>query len=379
MKIIITSIVDLKKSQHNRPHQFIKYLSRNHEITVLSINDWWKGKQGDLLSYSSGFDDIFKNIDYHYLTNRKVSPVLQELLFTKEIKRLLNNDFVIHFNYNSLISGYRVSKSLKTVFDLADDLPQMIMHSPQIPKFLRYYGKTLGDYYLRKNINRSKYVTLTTETLREAYKIPEDKTQIIPNGVNTKIFKNKNNAKEELGLSGFIVGYVGVLREWVNLKPVFHALKVLNKEIKILVVGSEGRFKENKLLAQELGVSDRVIFTGMIPYSEVPRYISAMDVGLIPFKQNDISNNALPMKLFEYMACEKPVISTHISPVKSKVGNNIFYASNYKEYANCINALYQDDDLRAKKGKAGRKIAENHDWEEITLKLEKILVKATER
>ena len=60
MKILITSIVDLKKSQHNRPHQFVKYLSRKHEVTVLSINDWWKGGQDNLDAYSSEFDDVFK-------------------------------------------------------------------------------------------------------------------------------------------------------------------------------------------------------------------------------------------------------------------------------------------------------------------------------
>ena len=45
MKILMTSIVDMKKSQHNRPHQLVKYLSKKHEITVLSINDWWNGGQ----------------------------------------------------------------------------------------------------------------------------------------------------------------------------------------------------------------------------------------------------------------------------------------------------------------------------------------------
>ena len=45
MKILMTSIVDLKKSQHNRPHQLVKYLSKKHEITVHSINDWWNGGQ----------------------------------------------------------------------------------------------------------------------------------------------------------------------------------------------------------------------------------------------------------------------------------------------------------------------------------------------
>ncbi len=378
MKIFITSIVDLKNSQHNRPHQFIKYLSRKHEITVLSINDWWKGKQEDLSSYSSEFDSIFKKIDYHHITNRKISPILQELFFTKEIKRLISDDFDIHYNYNSLIAGYRVSQKLPTVFDLADDLPQMIMHSPQIPRIFRYSGKTMGKYYLQKNINISKYVTTTTETLKNTYKIPDRKIKIIPNGVDIKNFKNDPNAKEKLGLSGFIVGYVGVLREWVDLAPVFNALKYLDKEIKLLVVGKEGRFKENINLAQKLGLSDRVIFTGMVPYSEVPKYVSAMDVGLIPFKQDSITNNALPIKLFEYMACEKPVISTPNSTIMSRVGNNIFYASNCEEYQKIIKKLHSNDDLRLINGQNGRKIAEKHDWKEISMKLENLLIQAVE-
>ena len=45
MKILLTSIVDLKKSQHNRPNQLVKHLSWKHEITVHSINDWWNGGQ----------------------------------------------------------------------------------------------------------------------------------------------------------------------------------------------------------------------------------------------------------------------------------------------------------------------------------------------
>ena len=97
MKILITSIVDLKKSQHNRPHQFVRYLSKTHEVTVLSINDWWKGGQDNLESYSSEFSDIFTRIDYYYLTEKKVSPILQELLFQKKIRELLKEDFDVPF------------------------------------------------------------------------------------------------------------------------------------------------------------------------------------------------------------------------------------------------------------------------------------------
>jgi len=69
MKILMTSIVDLKKSQHNRPHQFVKYLSKNHEVTVLSINDWWKGGQDNPEGYSSDFDDVSSLAD-HWMTGK---------------------------------------------------------------------------------------------------------------------------------------------------------------------------------------------------------------------------------------------------------------------------------------------------------------------
>ena len=69
MKILMTSIVDLKKSQHNRPHQFVKYLSKNHEVTVLSINDWWKGGQNNPEGYSSDFDDVPSLAD-HWMTGK---------------------------------------------------------------------------------------------------------------------------------------------------------------------------------------------------------------------------------------------------------------------------------------------------------------------
>jgi glycosyltransferase involved in cell wall biosynthesis len=373
MEILMTSIIDLKKSQHNRPHEFLKYLSKKHNITVLSINDYWKGKQDNHKEYSADFDDIFENINYHYITNRKIAPILQEMSFTKQLSKISKINFDIHYNYNTLISGYKFSNHIKTVFDLADDLPAMIRNSPQIPKPLRFFGGLLGDIYLKKNINSSEYVTLTTESLETTCNIPFDKIKIIPNGVNTDNFKPYKNMKEEFGINGFIIGYVGVLREWVNLEPIFKILGQLNKEVKLLVVGKEGRYRENVELAEKHGVADRVIFTGTISYSQVPKYISAMDICLIPFALNDISQNALPLKLFEYMACEKPVISTPIPAVKKIAGCNVLYATNEVEYLEKINLLYEDKNLRNKLGKQGRKISEEYSWEKIALELDQLL------
>ena len=122
---------------------------------------------------------------------------------------------------------------------------------------------------------------------------------------------------------------MGVLREWVDLTPVYQVLKKMDNT-KLLIVGQEGLFRENQELVKKFGVQDKVIFTGNVPYVRVPEYIAAMDVCLIPFKNNDISHNAVPLKLFEYMACEKPVISSRIAGVQQIAKNNIFYADTGK-------------------------------------------------
>lgn len=374
MRILITSIVDLKKSQHNRPHQFVKYLSKKHEISVVSINDWWKGNQSDSKEYSKDFEGIFSKIDYHYLTDKKVSPIVQEVLFKKNLKKLVKEKFDVHLNYNTLVSGNYVSKRIPTIFDLADDLGAMIRYSPQIPGILRPIGGAIGDHFLNSNIKHSRKVTITTESLKESCKIPEEKAEILPNGVESELFRNCGDTKNELGLSGFIVGYVGVLREWVDFEPVFKALSKLNREISMIVVGKEGNFNENVELARKHGVSDRVKFTGAIPYSQVPRYVSAMDVCLIPFKANAISKGALPLKLFEYMACEKPVISTEIPGVRSVAGNKVIYAQTDSDYEAQIMALYDDAKMRKDMGASGRKfVEEKYDWKGIVDKLDEIL------
>jgi glycosyltransferase involved in cell wall biosynthesis len=381
MKILVTSIIDLKKSQLNRLHQFVKHLSETHDVTVLSINDWWKGRQDDLKSYSKEFLKIFDNIDYNYLTYTKLSPIAQETLLGYKVKNLINKrDFDVHLNYSTFVSGYFAAKSVKTVYDIADDNSALINESPQIPSFLRPIGAAFGDMLIRKNIEISNMVTLSTTNLGKKYNISESKFRIISNGVDTKLFQNYGHAlREKLKLDGFLIGYVGVLREWIDLETIFSILPELNPEIKMVIVGKEGQFEENLRLAKIYGVDDRVFFTGMVPYSQVPKYISAMDIGIIPFKYGPISENAIPLKLFEYMACEKPIISTRLKGVSEVAGDRVLYASNCDEWKNRINEFYDDERLRKKMGTQGRKFVEQgYDWSKMAQRMEETLVNVVE-
>jgi glycosyltransferase involved in cell wall biosynthesis len=177
----------------------------------------------------------------------------------------------------------------------------------------------------------------------------------------------------------FIMGYVGVLREWVDLEPLFRAVKNLlnikpDIHIKILIVGEEGGLNKNKHLTRIYGISERVVFTGTIPYSQVPEHISCMDICFVPFKKGAIAENSLPLKLLEYMACEKPVISTSLAGVKESVGSHVLYADNEDELSQRILDLYGNSDLRSRMGREGRKfVIENYTWHKNCIKLEELL------
>lgn len=374
----MTSHVDLRNSQHNRPHEIVRHLAEKHDVTVISINDWWKSSQDNLEKYRQEFEDVLGKIRYIYLTERHASLAAQELLSRGPLREILKEDFDVHLNYDGLFVGLSASKKYPTVMDLADDVAAMMGESSQIPKSLRPLARGIGRAMIGKNVKKAKYVTLSTAGLKALYKVPENKARVIPNGVDPDRFRYYGDTRRELNLGGFNVGYVGVLREWVNLEPVFRALETMNSEINMIVVGKEGRYDENISLAKQCGVSNRVNFTGMIPYRDIPRYICAMDVCIIPFEISATADSAVPLKLFEYMACERPVISTPIRGVESIAGDSILYVRGADEWADAISRLYEDDKLRTELGKRGRRIVEDgYTWERITSEFEAVLHSAS--
>lgn len=98
-----------------------------------------------------------------------------------------------------------------------------------------------------------------------------------------------------------------------------------------------------------------------------------MDAGVIPFKLDDVSQNSLPLKLFEYMACGKPVISTYVEGIRENFGDMVLYASNCEDYVQRIGELHADEDFKNELGTAGRKrVLNDFEWSKISLKLERL-------
>ncbi|MDG6950025.1 MAG: glycosyltransferase [Nitrososphaerota archaeon] len=158
------------------------------------------------------------------------------------------------------------------------------------------------------------------------------KTRIVDAGVNTELFQPDQAARLAVRAArGFgaspVVGYVGSFQVWHGIADLVCASKSVlkaNPEVKFLMVGPG--FSSTKALAEELKVAGSFVFTGPVTYSEVPDYINACDIMVSP------TNPALSewtrahgppeqFKIFEYMACKKPVVMTSVGPMLRIVKN----------------------------------------------------------
>jgi len=375
---LVTSLPDLKKINPQRYHFLLHYLSKKHNITILSVNAWWLPELNDDV-----VQQCLENIDYFYFSSSKISFYFQELFILhnlKEINKLINlSSFDVHINFHSFIAGNIIQKKMQYpyVFDFCDDMVDYISISPQIPYLLKPIAKKCLNFLIQKTIKMSDITTYTNLSLKEKYNIPSSKSCLVPNGIEFIRFSNvnqNNSLDNRVSSKDFVIGFVGYLGNWIKLEPIIKVIKQLENTIplKLIIVGDGPILNNLKNLAKKYQIVDNVIFTGNIPYDQIPYYISIMDVCLIPFEDSPLSQNAFPIKLIEYMASGKPVISTPLIGVKNAVDDLIFYASDENQLKEILSILFHDSQLRFRMGYNGKDyVKEKYDWKYICPNFEK--------
>lgn len=158
--------------------------------------------------------------------------------------------------------------------------------------------------------------TAMIEQLESALDLERGTITWIDNTVNTKWFEPRDSTpvRERLGLQRFrpIVGYVGS-RPWergaMQLVEVAPRLARSHPDLGLLVVGGGDGLAAVRARAAELGVEQRCIFTGHVPFEQVPELVNALDVGVsISLRADRFA--AAELKVRQYLACGKPVVAT---------------------------------------------------------------------
>jgi glycosyltransferase involved in cell wall biosynthesis len=92
----------------------------------------------------------------------------------------------------------------------------------------------------------------------------------------------------------------------------FATLSAANKNLKLLLIGGGEQEPELRELVATLGLSESVIFTGFIPYAELPRYLKLSSVAINPLKISQVASVAFPHKVLQYLATGLTVVSTRL-------------------------------------------------------------------
>jgi glycosyltransferase involved in cell wall biosynthesis len=186
-------------------------------------------------------------------------------------------------------------------------------------------------YEVSNDPNFKGLVTISEKIKKEHIKrgIPEEKILVLEDGVDLDRFKINDNRyfwreKLKLPVNMNIIIYCGQLYKEKGIEDILLTAKKLNKKniFFVLIGGFTKDISKWKEYCKEKFINN-VSFEGFVNNSEIPGYLKAADVLIMPyntkvnFKIMDI-NTTSPMKLFEYMASNRPIVSTNI-PVISKV------------------------------------------------------------
>ncbi len=217
-----------------------------------------------------------------------------------------------------------------------------------------------------------------------------DKTKIwvIKNGANTELFKpiEDSNVLKELknGLhinnDEKVVLFVGYLAPWQGVEYLLRAAPLIIKEnskTKFVIVGNGALRVKLESLSKELGIGQNVLFTGAIHYDKVPLYLNISDVCIV--LKRKMRSGYSPLKLYEYMACGKPVIATNTEGFEILEQYNagiLVNPEDSEELSNAIVELLQNKQLREQMGANGRKlVVREHSWENIAKKTAEVFRK----
>ncbi len=227
----------------------------------------------------------------------------------------------------------------------------------------------------RYNLRHARAVITVTKELKDYLAgIGIGNVSVIPNGVDTTLLRpsDKESAKKRLGLEGKIVlGYVGSLEYWVDLETAVDALPELPGVV-LLVVGP-GLFTDYSRYiagrAKSLGVEERIIFSGVIPYQDISQYIAAMDIGLNPLKSMKKNEYAAGGKVFNYLSCGRPVLSSRMISLERLLGNDLFYYDDVSSFIHQVKVILRDGEREDHY----REIAMRFDWNLLAQTYESVL------
>mgnify|MGYP001594120321 FL=1 len=277
----------------------------------------------------------------------------------------LNIDCVVNGSY--YLFSFGLSRTFKYIVDIAD-LPAL----PNSGAFESFIERAV-----KREVRCADAVTVSSSVLADHMKeyYGAKRVEFLPNGADLKRFRQvKPEAKDEilgrLGWQGrWVIGYIGNLGPWVDVQfmiEVFHEVKKRIPEAALLFVGSGKAIDEYR----RAYANNDVVFLGSVPPENIEAYFCACDCGVLPNKKSLFQDMAFHIKVIEFAAAQRPVISSDLEEVK-RLGLSCVTVLSL-EIEHWVEALVRAHTMRW--DVSLDKVLDKYDWREISNRLVQLIV-----
>ncbi len=233
-------------------------------------------------------------------------------------------------------------------------------------------------WHMRYIFENSKKIVVNAEGTRDEilkyYPIPPSKILVAQNGVDVEFFNVKESQEEArrhllVPLHKTVISYVGRLETIGQEKGVgdlVEAFKLVHKNYPdsvLYIIGGPGDYVD-KYRKQAGGYPD-IVFTGQVEYRQIPYYLRAVDIVVIPFPDTQQYRTASPIKLFEFLAAGKAIVSSDIASLRVHLngGNALFYrAGDASDLADKLQDILKQPDLMRQLSARALLDSKQHSW-----------------
>lgn len=283
------------------------------------------------------------------------------------IDRLERREIDVAFVYSVFINGTQTVRLCKrygvpVVYRVLDAYHRLR------PGLLAQAILRYGERYIYRNADR---VLVTNESMTDyvsdvAGRDMRANTFVLNHGVDTAHFFPRPRDVElaqrfEIAPGDTVALFLGTTYAFSGLDAIIDRIPSLLQrfpEFKLIVVGGGALDAALREQVQRLGLEGRVHLAGMVPYADVPRYLSLADLALNPFAINSITRDIIPIKILQYLAQGLPVLSTPLPDLVRKFPDRtsgITYTANvdYDAFVEEMAAMLRDRSALERQGGEG--------------------------
>ncbi len=387
MRILVVQESDwLERGPHQSHHLMERLVQRGHEVRVIDYDiGWMKNYHQGIFSATMCKENVFKVVPPGVTVFRSwmirlpflsyVSLILSHRLAIKREIRDHRPDVIVGFGLLNarLAIGQGKRQGIPFVYYIIDELHRLVPEDLFHP---------IARHVEQRNDQLSSKVVSINEALREyCVEMGADpsKTTVIRAGVDFQRFANADGSevRKRFGFTqnDTVMFFMGWLYDFSGLDEVaLEMARSENKNLKMLVLGKGELWDRLQEIRKDNGLEDRLILEGWKPYSEIPEYLAAADICLLPAKPIRLMENIVPIKMYEYLAAGKVVFATDLLGIRKefKEGNGVIYIKESKESVHLANDLILKSAVKSE-GLKGQLYVKSNDWGLMTDEFEELL------